>query len=130
MLSRCDQIAICKWPNVKVCCYYQNYKLLLWTKKYINISVGAVTPSHLIGNLLSLMASESIESVYCVGCGNDLKDIPTERRNLGSYSLAIPEPREHGLSSWTSLLNQELQCQCTTIESYIKDPANPGRMCR
>ena len=61
-----------------------------------------------------------------------LKDIPTERRNLGSDSLATPEPRERVLSSWTSLLNQELQCQgtCTTIESYIKDQANPGRMCR
>ena len=73
---------------------------------------------------------ESTESVYCLGCGNDLKEIPTERRNLGSDSLATPEPRERVLSSWTSLLNQELQCQGTTIESYIKDPANPGRMCR
>ena len=69
---------------------------------------------------------ESTESVYCLGCGNDLKEIPTERRNLGSDSLATPEPRERVLSSWTSLLNQELQCQGTTIESYIKDPVIQG----
>ena len=51
---------------------------------------------------------ESIESVYCLGCGNNLKDIPTERWNQGSYSLATPEPRKRVLSLWTSLLNQEL----------------------
>ena len=52
---------------------------------------------------------EGVESVYRLGCGNDLKDIPTERGNLGSDSLATTEPRERVLSSWTSLLKQDIK---------------------
>ena len=54
----------------------------------------------------------------------------SQRRNLGSESLAASEPRERVLSLWTVLLKNELMDQDLSIENVVKDPSNPGKMCR
>ena len=75
------------------------------------------------------MAEDQTERVHCLGCGEDLTHTPRDRRNLGVESKGAAEPRERVLSSWTSLLSQELRSQGESINNVVIDLANPGKMC-
>ena len=72
-----------------------------------------------------------IPPVFCVGCGSDLTNKSTDRRNLRSAVA------EHVATIWKELLEQivdeeesNVDIDASKIISGDKEPARGGRMCR
>ena len=70
--------------------------------------------------------------MYYIGCGHDIsrKSSKDGRNIIGSGSISNPEPRKLVMSTWTSLLNKQLNLQGISIDHTTIDLDNPGRMCK